>query len=451
MIQQENKMGTHNIIHLLITMSIPPAISMLTSSLYNIVDSIFIASLGNETLTAVSLAFPIQMLIIAIAVGSGIGVNSYISRTLGAKNYTLVNNIALHGIILSIIHYLFLSLLGLIFIKPFFSFFTINTYIFKMSCDYIYIVTFFSIGIIIQIGIEKIFQATGNTLTPMFLQIIGAITNIILDPIMIYGYFGFPKLGIKGAAIATICGQFTALFCSLYLLFFKAKEINLNLKNFKWNFNIIKNIYAVAVPSFFIISLTSFMVMGINYILTTISLLAVSIFGIYYKVQTFIFMATSGVTQGAIPIMGYNYGAKNKNRLLETLAYSIIICIGINILGTFIFWIFPKEILYLFNPSIEIIKLGIPALRIISLSFPFGGICFILACFFQATGKGGLSLLITLLRQFIFLLPLGYFLGNIFHLKGVWISFLISDLITCIFSIIIYRYYSKNDELLKSL
>lgn len=451
MVQQENKMGTHNIIHLLITMSIPPAISMLISSLYNIVDSIFIANLGNDALTAISLAFPIQMLIIAIAVGSGIGVNSYISRTLGAKNYTLVNNIALHGIALSVIHYLFLSLLGLIFIKPFFNFFTTDLYIFKMSCDYIYIVIFFSIGIIIQIGIEKIFQATGNTLTPMFLQIIGAITNIILDPIMIYGYFGFPKLGIKGAAIATICGQFTALFCSLYLLFFKTKEININLKNFKWNFNIIKNIYAVAIPSFFIISLTSFMVMGINYILTTISLLAVSIFGIYYKVQTFIFMATSGVTQGAIPIMGYNYGAKNKNRLLQTLTYSIIICIGINILGTFIFWISPKEILSLFNPSSEIIKLGIPALKIISLSFPFGGVCFVLACFFQAIGKGSFSLLITLLRQFIFLLPLGYFLGNIFYLKGVWIAFLISDLTTCILSIIIYKNYSKTDEVLKSL
>lgn len=446
---QENKMGTHKIIPLLISMSLPPTISMLTSSLYNIVDSIFVAKLGNNALTAISLAFPIQILIIALAVGSGVGVNSYISRQLGEKNFILANNTASHGIILSFIHYIFLSILGIIFIKPFFYIFTNNMEILNMASSYTYIVTFLSFGIITHINIEKILQATGNTLTPMFLQMIGAGTNIILDPIMIYGYFGFPKLGIKGAAIATICGQSIALLCSFYVLLYKKQEIKINLKNFRWNIDIIKNIYSVAIPSFFIISMGSFMVMGINYILSTISSLAVSVFGIYYKLQTFIYMPTNGITQGAMPIMGYNYGAKNKKRLLETLNYSMIICIIINFLGTITFWIFPKNILNLFNTSLDMINIGVPALKIISLSFIFGSICFIFTCLLQAIGKGFISFLITFLRQFIFLIPLAFILGKIFYLEGVWISFTISELITCILSLLIYKYYSKKDKVLK--
>lgn len=445
---RENKMGTHKVLPLLLSMSIPPTISMLTSSLYNIVDSIFVARLGNEALTAVSLAFPIQILIIAVAIGLGVGVNSCVSRKLGEKNFIEANNTASHGLTLSIIHYIIICILGIIFIKPFFNIFTSNQNIFNMGYNYTYIVTFLSFGIITQIEIEKTLQATGNTLTPMFLQIIGAVTNIILDPIMIYGYFGFKKMGVAGAGIATVCGQITALLCSLYVIFYKKQEIKISIKDFKWNKNIIKQIYSVAIPSFFIISTGSFMVMGINFILTKLSAIAVSIFGIYYKLQTFVYMPTSGITQGAMPIMGYNYGAKNKKRLLETLNYSMIICVGINILGTIIFWIFPKEILSFFNSSNEMLEIGIPALKIISTSFGLGSICFIFSCFFQSLGMGGSSLLITLLRQFLILIPLAFILGNIFGLKGVWISFLFSEIITCICSLIIYKYHSKKDKIL---
>lgn len=340
---EENKMGTEKILPLLLKMSVPPTVSMLTSSLYNIVDSIFVARLGNEAFAAVSLAFPIQILIVALAIGSGVGVNSYVARKLGEKSFHEADSAAAHGIILSIIHFAVLAFLGFLFIKPFFKMFTENENIFAMGTAYSYIVTFFSFGIITQIGIEKTLQGTGNTLAPMFLQIIGAVTNIILDPIMIYGYFGFSSMGVTGAAVATVCGQITALLCSLYVLFFHKQAVKITLKDFKWNGKIVKEIYNVGIPSFFIISVSSFMVSSINFILAGISDAAVSVFGIYYKLQTFVYMPTSGITQGAMPIMGYNYGAGNKKRLFEALKYSLMICAGINFIGTLIFGFSPKK------------------------------------------------------------------------------------------------------------
>lgn len=448
MSKQENKMGTHKILPLLLSMSIPPTISMLINSLYNIVDSIFVARLGTEALTAVSLAFPIQNLILAIAVGSGVGINSYIARKLGEREYKLANKTAANGLALSIVHYLILILLGFIFIKPFFLLFTNDNVIFDMGIDYTYIVTFLSIGTITQISIEKILQATGNTLAPMFLQIIGAITNIILDPILIYGYFGIPAMGVKGAAIATIIGQMTALFCSIYVLFFTKQEVKIERKDFIWDNKIIKEIYSVGIPSFFIMSIGSFLVMGINFILSGISTLAVSLFGIYFKLQTFIYMPTSGVTQGAMPIMGYSYGAKNSKRLSEVLNYSIIICVFINFLGSVIFWIFPQEILQFFNATDEMMIMGIKTIRIISTSYSFGSICFIFSCFLQAIGKGVPSLTITMLRQLILLLPIAYVLGKVYGLTGVWIAFPTVEVITCIISIFMYRNFVKKDPVM---
>ena len=444
----ENKMGTQKILPLLLKMSIPPTISMMTSSLYNIVDSIFVAGLGNEAFAAVSLAFPIQIFIIALAIGLGVGVNSYVARKLGEKNFHEADSTAAHGIILSIIHFIILAILGFLFIKPFFKIFTENQNIFNMGITYSYIVTFFSFGIITQIGIEKTLQGTGNTLAPMYLQIIGAVTNIVLDPIMIYGYFGFPPMGVAGAAVATVCGQITALLCSFYVLFFHKQAVKISLKNFKWNKKIVKEIYNVGIPAFFIISISSFMVTGINFILSGISASAVSVFGIYYKLQTFVYMPTSGITQGAMPIMGYNYGAGNRKRLLETLKYSMIICAGINFLGTVLFWLFPQNILSLFNASDEIINMGIKCLKTISISFIFGSICFIFSCFLQSVGKGVASLIITLLRQFVILMPLAFFMGKIWKLQGVWLSFSAAEFITCCISYIIYKNFLKTNTIL---
>lgn len=445
MSREENKMGTHKILPLLLSMSIPPTISMLIGSLYNIVDSIFVARLGTDALTAVSLAFPIQNLILAIAVGSGVGVNSYIARKLGERDRETADRTAAHGLTLALIHYIILCILGIIFIKPFFKMFTTDSNILTMGIDYTYIVTFFSIGTILQIAIEKILQATGNTLAPMFLQIIGAVTNIILDPILIYGYFGFPAMGVKGAAIATIIGQMVALACSIYVLFFLKQELKIKKKDFIWRKDIVKEIYSVGVPAFFIMSIGSFLVMGINFILSGISTLAVSLFGIYFKLQTFIYMPTSGVTQGAMPIMGYSYGARNRERLLEVLNYSVIICVLINFLGTVLFWIFPKEILHFFNASDEMMSIGVNTIRIISTSYSIGSICFIFSCFLQAVGKGFSSLTITMLRQLVLLLPAAYFLGKFYGLTGVWIAFPLVEVVTCVISILIYRDFRRKD------
>lgn len=449
MSKSENKMGTHKILPLLLSMSIPPTISMLINSLYNIVDSIFVARLGTDALTAVSLAFPIQNLILAIAVGSGVGVNSYIARKLGEKDFETANKTAAHGLTLAVLHYLLLVVLGIFLIKPFFRMFTSDSSIFQMGVDYTYIVTFLSVGTIMQIAIEKILQATGNTLAPMYLQIIGAVTNIVLDPILIYGYFGLPAMGVRGAAIATVIGQITALIASIYVLFFRKQEITIEKKDFSWNLEIVKEIYNVGIPSFFIMSIGSFLVMGINFILSGISTLAVSLFGIYFKLQTFIYMPTSGVTQGAMPIMGYSYGAKNRRRLSEVLNYSIIICVLINFLGSVLFWIFPEEILHFFNATDEMMTMGVKTIRIISTSYSFGSICFIFSCFLQAIGKGVPSLTITMLRQLVLLLPMAYILGRFYGLTGVWVAFPTVEVITCMISIFIYKNFSRKDPVMR--
>lgn len=449
MSKSENKMGTHKILPLLLSMSIPPTISMSINSLYNIVDSIFVARLGTDALTAVSLAFPIQNLILAIAVGSGVGVNSYIARKLGEKDFETANKTAAHGLTLAVLHYLLLVVLGIFLIKPFFRMFTSDSSIFQMGVDYTYIVTFLSVGTIMQIAIEKILQATGNTLAPMYLQIIGAVTNIVLDPILIYGYFGLPAMGVRGAAIATVIGQITALIASIYVLFFRKQEITIEKKDFSWNLEIVKEIYNVGIPSFFIMSIGSFLVMGINFILSGISTLAVSLFGIYFKLQTFIYMPTSGVTQGAMPIMGYSYGAKNRRRLSEVLNYSIIICVLINFLGSVLFWIFPEEILHFFNATDEMMTMGVKTIRIISTSYSFGSICFIFSCFLQAIGKGVPSLTITMLRQLVLLLPMAYILGRFYGLTGVWIAFPTVEVITCMISIFIYKNFSRKDPVMR--
>lgn len=449
MSKSENKMGTHKILPLLLSMSIPPTISMLINSLYNIVDSIFVARLGTDALTAVSLAFPIQNLILAIAVGSGVGVNSYIARKLGEKDFETANKTAAHGLTLAVLHYLLLVVLGIFLIKPFFRMFTSDSSIFQMGVDYTYIVTFLSVGTITQIAIEKILQATGNTLAPMYLQIIGAVTNIVLDPILIYGYFGLPAMGVRGAAVATVIGQITALIASIYVLFFRKQEITIEKKDFSWNLEIVKEIYNVGIPSFFIMSIGSFLVMGINFILSGISTLAVSLFGIYFKLQTFIYMPTSGVTQGAMPIMGYSYGAKNRRRLSEVLNYSIIICVLINFLGSVLFWIFPEEILHFFNATDEMMAMGVKTIRIISTSYSFGSICFIFSCFLQAIGKGVPSLTITMLRQLVLLLPMAYILGRFYGLTGVWVAFPTVEVITCMISIFIYKNFSRKDPVMR--
>ncbi|QSX05378.1 MATE family efflux transporter [Sedimentibacter sp. zth1] len=440
----QNKMGTTPMLKLIISMSLPAMFSMLIQSLYNIVDSMFVAKLGENALTAVSLAFPIQILIIAVAVGTGIGINSLVSRRLGEKKQDEANSAATHGIILGIFNGLIFAILGILFTKLFFTSFTDDKTIVDMGYNYIIIITTFSIGSFVQINLEKTLQATGNMIYPMLFQLTGAITNIILDPIMIFGLFGFPKLGIKGAAIATITGQIIAMIFSLYIVLKKKHEVKISFRNFKFNIKTIKDIYAVGFPSMIMQAIASLLVIGLNSILIAFSDAAVDVLGVYYKLQSFIFMPVFGLTQGVMPIMGYNFGAKNKNRLISALKIGIAIASIIMLFGTILFMSIPNKLLMLFNATNEILEIGIPALRIISICFicAAGGIVF--STFFQAVGHGRKSLYISILRQLVIILPSAFFLSKL-GINYVWYAFPISEIVALVVSIwLFFMLYNKT-------
>lgn len=442
--EQKNKMGTKAIFPLIMSMSIPPMISMLIQSLYNIVDSIFVARYSQEALTAVSLAFPIQNIILAVAIGTGVGINSLIARRLGEKKKNEANQVVSHGILLAIVTAFVFIFLGLICIKPFFHIFTKDEAIFQMGCDYTYIVTLFAVGVFVHIAIEKVLQATGKMIFPMIMQAIGAIVNIILDPILIFGLFGFPQMGVRGAAIATVIGQFTAMAVSILVLVLGRHDVKVIIKGFKWDFQIIKNIYVVGLPSILMQSLGSFLVMGLNGILIKFSSMAVSIFGSYYKLQTFVYMPVNGLIQGTMPVMGYNYGAKNKERLMAALKSAMTVALVISITGTLLFCLFPTWFLGFFLAEPEMMDIGSSTLRIISISYPFAGISFIMTTLFQAMGNGLNSLLIAFLRQIVIILPLSFLLAGPFGLNGVWITFPIAEIVSAIITLFMYQRIKKQ-------
>lgn len=444
---RENKMGNTPMLKLIVSMSLPAMFSMLVQSLYNIVDSAFVAQLGEGALTAVSLAFPIQMLIISVAVGTGIGINSLVSRRLGEKNQEEANSAATHGILLGLFSGIVVAILGLLFTRFFFECFTNDKTMIDMGYSYIIIITTLSFGSFVQINIEKTLQATGNMIYPMIFQLVGAMTNIILDPIMIFGLFGFPKLGVSGAAIATVIGQIFAMLLSLYVVFKKSHDVHITFKGFKLNFKTIKNIYAVGFPSMVMQSIGSVLIVGLNSILITFSDAAVSVLGIYYKLQSFIFMPVFGLTQGVMPIMGYNYGAKNKHRLLSALKIGSVIAILIMLIGTILFMSIPDKLLMIFNASEQMLEIGVKALRTISLCFVPAAIGIMFSTLFQAIGQGHKSLYISILRQLVIILPAAYLLSKI-GLYYVWYSFPIAEVFSLMVSVIflsmIYKKTIKN-------
>lgn len=436
---KENKMESKSILPLLLSMSIPAILSMIIQSMYNIIDSMFVAQLGNDALTAVSLAFPIQNILLGAAVGTGIGVNSLISRTLGEKNTDKSNTVVTYGLILGFITWVAFLILGILFIKPFFAMYTDSANILNLATEYTNIVVYFSFGIIIHIVIEKILQGSGSMIYPMVFVLVGAIINIILDPIFIFGYFGVPNLGVKGAAIATVIGQITAMVLAVVTLVVRKGEVKIKKKNLRFDLNIIKEIYVVGIPATIMFVLGSVLVVGLNSILIKISAVGVSILGIFLKLQSFVFMPISGLTQGAMPIMGFNYGAGNKKRLMETLKISLIISIIFGVLGNIIFIVFPEQLLYLFNSTREMLITGSAALRVLSFSFIFMAINNILCTLFQAVGKGMYSLIISLLRQIIIILPLSYIFAKSYGINGVWITFIIAESFSTIVSIFLFR------------
>ena len=447
-LREENKMAVRPVFPLLMSMAIPPMISMLIQSLYNIVDSMFVAKIGEDALTAVSLAFPVQTLIVACSVGIGVGVNSYISRSLGREDQQGADSAVAHGLLMAAFVSVLFVLAGQFLLEPFFRMFSSDPLILSEAIAYTQICLTFCAGCFIHICIEKVFQSTGSMIFPMLLQALGAITNIILDPIMIFGLFGFPAMGVKGAAVATVIGQHTAMLASLLVFLLGKFAVRLDLRNFRFSWKMIRDIATIAVPNSCMNALGSVLVMGLNSILIGFSNTAVSLFGIYYKLQTFVFMPASGLTQGAMPIMGFSYGAGNGKRLQHTLSISLRVCFIIMAMGCLLFMAAPAWLLSLFGASEEMLTMGIPALRIISVSFLPATIGFILPTMFQSMGQGAYSLIVFMLRQLVITLPMAAILSGPFGLTGIWVSFILAESVAAAVALLLYRKLRHSDPVL---
>ena len=433
---KENKMGVMPIPKLLISMSLPMIISMLVQALYNIVDSIFVAQLNEAALTAVSLVFPVQNLMIAVASGTGVGINALLSRSLGEKKPEEANKIACNGVFLAICSSIVFAIVGVLGSRLFFEFQTDDVQIIEYGVQYMSIITVASITIFMQITYERLLQSTGKTIFNMITQGTGAIINIILDPILIFGWFGLPAMGVIGAAVATVIGQFVAVLLAIHFHNKYNKEITVKARGFKPEGRVIGAIYKIGVPSILMQSIGSVTTFALNNILLMFSSTAATVFGVYFKLQSFIFMPVFGLTNGMIPIIAYNYGARNKKRIFETLKMSIIIAISIMIVGVLIFQFFPAALLGLFDASETMMAIGVPALKTISLSFVFAGFCIISSCMFQALGNGVYSLIMSMCRQLFVIIPVAYVFAITIGLDAVWYAYPIAEIVSvtiCIF------------------
>ncbi|GKH33099.1 MATE family efflux transporter [Muricomes sp. OA1] len=437
--QAENKMGVMPVPKLLITMSLPMIISMLVQALYNVVDSVFVAQINEEALTAVSLAFPVQNLMIAIAAGTGVGINALLSRNLGEKNLEGANAAAKNGIFLGMISYIVMAVIGLAGSHFFFTVQTKDPVIVRYGTQYMLIITVVSVGIFMQITFERLLQSTGKTIYNMITQGTGAIINIVLDPILIFGMFGLPRMEVAGAALATVIGQLVAVCMSLYFNCKKNTELDLNMRTFRPNKTIIATIYKVGVPSIIMQSIGSVMVFGMNKILLIFSSTAAAVFGVYFKLQSFIFMPIFGLNNGMIPIIAYNYGAKNRERIMATIKMSVLIAVGIMLVGLVVFQIFPVQLLEIFDASENMLGIGVPALRIISLSFIFAGYIIIIISVFQALGNGVYSLMVSVIRQLFVILPVAYLFARVFGLSRVWWAIPIAEIVAVTVTTLMFR------------
>ena len=441
---KENKMGTMPVNKLLVTMSLPMVISMIVQALYNIVDSIFVSRLSEDALTAVSMAFPMQNLMISVAVGTGVGINAMLSRALGEKKFEAANKTAENGIFIEVLGYVLFLLIGIFVTKPFFLAQAGAGDIANMVIEYTRICLLMSFGIFMQIGFERILQSTGRTIFTMITQSTGAIINIILDPILIFGLFGMPKMGVAGAAIATVTGQICAAILAITFNLTKNPDVHISFKGFKPQIIFVKNILSVGIPSIIMSSVGSAMTFGMNKILITFSSTAVAVFGVYFKLNSFVFMPVFGLNNGMVPIVSYNYGAQNKKRLTKTIKLAIMYAVCIMFIGIMLFQFIPDVLLRLFDASDHMLEIGIPALRVISLSFAFAGICIVISSSLQALGHGFLSMMISITRQLIILLPSAYILAKFGGIHAVWWSFNIAEIASLTLSLLFFKHmYNK--------
>lgn len=444
-IQKENKMGVMPVGKLLFTMSLPIMISMLVQALYNVVDSMFVARVSENALTALSIAFPIQNLMIAVSVGLGVGLNAVVSRALGAKDTKGVNRAATNGIMLMFICGLLFMLGGATLVRPYFEMQTDIEEIVTSGIDYTSIVMMGSMGVFMQILFERLLQSTGRTMLTMFSQGIGAIINIIFDPIFIFGYFGFPKMGVAGAAYATVLGQWIAALLGLILNIRMNPEVSINMKGFRPHGATIRLILSIGIPSVVMQSIGSVMTFLMNQILIAFSSTAVAVFGVYFKLQSFVFMPVFGLTNGTVPIVAYNFGARKGDRMKKTIQYSVYAAIAIMICGALIFQSIPDKLLMLFDASDEMLRVGVPALRIISLGFPLAGFGIGAGAVFQALGFSVYSMVISLIRQLVVLIPCAYLISMLTgDVTGVWWAFVVAEVVSLTVSALYLRRVNRD-------
>ncbi|MBR3560134.1 MAG: MATE family efflux transporter [Oscillospiraceae bacterium] len=436
---KENKMGTMAEGKLLATMAIPMMISMLLQALYNVVDSYFVSRVSQDAFNALSLAFPLQSLMIGLGAGTGLGVNALISRSLGEKCKDMADRVANTGVVLFALCAALFAVIGFTCSAPFFRTQTDVAAIVEAGTVYCTICLGFSFGIFFQFCFERFLQATGRTSLSMITQITGAVINIVLDPILIFGYFGLPAMGVKGAAIATVAGQIISAALGLFINVRYNQDISLNVREMRFRVDITKEVYKIAFPSILMQCVGSFLVYGMNQILLTFSTVATAVYGAYFKLQSFIFMPVFGLNNAMVPIISYNYGARRADRVKKTIRLSVLTAVGIMLAGAFLFEVFPAPLLRIFDADAAMLRDGVPAFRIIATSYLFAGFCIIAGSVFQAIGNPMHSLIVSICRQIVVLLPAAYLLSLTRRLELVWLSYPIAEIFSLILSVYFLR------------
>jgi len=445
----ENKMGVMPVNKLLLNMAIPMVISMLVQALYNVVDSVFVAKLSEDALNAVSLAFPVQNLMISVAVGTGVGINALLSRSLGQKDQKTADQAAINGLFLAFLSCVVFTILGFTCARLFYSVQTDISGIVDQGTNYLTIVCGVSFGLFAGVTFDRLLQATGHTFLTMITQAVGALTNIILDPILIFGLFGFPRMEVAGAALATVLGQIFGAVLSIYFNLRHNPDIHFVWKGFRPSKRVIKGIYSVGLPSIAMQSIGSVMVFGMNQILLAFTATATAVFGVYFKLQSFIFMPIFGLNNGMVPIVAYNYGARQPDRIMKTIKLSIIYAVSVMLFGLVLFQTIPEVFLSFFvsesDTSGDLLTIGVPALRTITISWSFAGLCVVSSSVFQALGHGVFSLVMSLVRQLVVLLPVAFLLSRLFGLGMVWWAFPIAEFFSVAVCLFCLRKIYRNE------
>lgn len=434
-----NKMETMPIPRLIATMSVPPLISMFMQYSYNMVDCMFVAHINEQALSGVSLVFPVVTLMLATAIWMGVGVNVLVAQNLGRKDQETANHVVSSGLLLSATVGLLVSLLVMAIIRPFVGAFTDDPVIYNYAIEYMDVCLWMEIPCCVHLCIQKILQGTGNMIAPMWFQIAGVVFNFVFDPILIFGYFGFPAMGIRGAAVSTVGGYTLSMLLAFYVLIFRKQRVKIQTQGYRFRIGTIWNIFEVGFPSFVMNALGAFMTFFVNLFLVAYSMTAVAFFGAYFKIQQVVIMTLNGLIQGCVPIMSYCFGAKLDRRLLESFRWGTLASVLLTGVSVVVLWTFPAGILRFFEASEDMLSFGVPALRIMSVSYIFAGISSMIASLLQATRRIGLSLFINLLRQLLMLLPLMWLFSRIWAMDGIWWSFVAAEILTVLIGYVVYR------------